>query len=101
MKNSIIIFVLSLMIQSCASRIGTFTIISTRNIETGKKYEEISRYKNGNGKTIENAIENCIKKEKGGEYVVNCKIYRRNGIIRVLFSGRYKVQGDIWGIKQD
>jgi hypothetical protein len=90
----------SFLITSCSSRIGNLTMVSTRNIDSKTEYVELKRYNKANGKTIESAIEDCMKEVKGGEFIRNCKIYRRSGI-RVLFAGRYKVEGDVWGIKQE
>lgn len=91
--------------DSCVSQIGSLNIISQRNIDMKENYELLASYQGGNKKkikktkctTIEDAVNATVKDIPGGEFLMNAKIYRREG----LFQFYYAVEGDVWGTKTD
>jgi hypothetical protein len=77
-------------------------MISTRNVESSKTYVLKASYSGGSkkelkktkAKTIEDAINQTVKRIPGGEYLMNAKIY--------LVNGEYfAVEGDVWGIAEN
>jgi hypothetical protein len=51
---------------------------------------EVKRYEEGQGKTLEEAVDNTVKKVPSGEYLKNVKVFY-NGT-------RFKIQGYVWGV---
>ena len=95
---------LLLLLTGCTSvmQIGKINMISNRNVETKFDYSLISSYAGGSDKeikrsraqTIEQAIDQTVKKVPGGEFVMNASIF--------MVNNRYfAVQGDVWGRKDD
>ena len=98
MKKTIFAFGLMLIISSCAyQKIGAFTMVSIRNVDSSKKYVLIKRNVEFKAKTkhddaLERAIDKATKTYEG-EYMMNVKIYvKGNGKI-------IKIDGDVWGFK--
>jgi hypothetical protein len=85
---------------SCNSyrKIGSVNMISTRNIDSSIDYEVLTTYSGGEkkeikkskAKTVEQAVDEIVKKVAGGEYLMNVKIY----LVKNQFIA---VEGDIWG----
>jgi len=85
---------------SCTSikQIGQVNMISNRNIDPKLNYEAISRYSGGSKKelkrsravSIQDAIDNTVRKIPGGEFLMNVKIYSIN-------EKYIAVEGDVWG----
>ncbi len=97
-------FAFLLLLTGCTSvmQIGKINMISNRNVETSFDYSLISSYAGGSQKeikktrseTIEQAIDQTVKKVPGGEFVMNASIF--------MVNNRYfAVQGDVWGRKDD
>jgi len=87
-----------LLASSCAyQRIGDLTMISNRNVDSGKKYVLIQRNAQGKAKmknddALERAVDNATE-EYNGEYLMNVKVYVKNN------GKKIKVEGDVWGMK--
>lgn len=85
-----------MFLSSCAyQRIADLTMVSTRNVDTSKKYVLFERAITGKAKTkgrdaLKVAIDNACEKAKG-EYLANVKIYVKNN------GKKVKVVGDVWG----
>ncbi len=108
MKKTFInfIFIVTLLETSCTTpiQIGTLNIVSTRNIDINVRYKLISNYSGGSRKelkssraiTLQDAIDQTVRKIPGGEYMTNAKIYL---IIHRLGKDKmyYAVEGDVWG----
>jgi hypothetical protein len=84
-------------------QIGQVNMISIRNIDVNNfKYEILARYAGGSDnelrqsrfKTINEAVEQTVRRVHGGEFLVNAKIY-------FVANNYYVVEGDVWGIKSD
>lgn len=95
-----IILVAAIALTSCTryKQIGKVNMISNRNIDNSLKYQVLTTYSGGNkheikksrAVTIEDAIDQTVKKVPGGEYLMNAKIY--------LVNTKYlAVEGDVWG----
>lgn len=95
------IFLIALS-SSCVSvkQIGKVNMISNRNVDPKMDYDAISTYSGGSkkelrkskAKTIEDAIDQTVRKVPGGEFLMNVKIY--------MVNGQYlAVEGDVWGSK--
>jgi hypothetical protein len=84
--GSLLLF--AFVISSCAKRLGDLTMISTRNVDSKTEYVELKRYVKGKGKDLETAIEKAVKEVPGGEFMKN---------VTVFYSGKIKVEGDVWG----
>ena len=78
-------------------RIGDLTMISNRNVDSGKEYVLIQRNVEGKAKMKKNdALERAIDEateEYNGEYMMNIKVYVKNN------GKKIKVEGDVWGLK--
>lgn len=80
-------------------KIGTIIMISNRNIEAAQEYKLLSTYSGGSTKelrksraiSIEQAVDQTVKRIAGGEYLMNVKIY-------VTKKKYYAVEGDVWGV---
>lgn len=94
---------------SCSQRIGDLTMISNRNVEFDKKHVELKRDVYGKSQTasvlgirfkstsLEEAIDDCIKKQGSGEYLTNATIeYYYKWCVVFSLSG-YRVKGDLMG----
>lgn len=92
------------VISACiqVKEIGKVNMISNRNIETSQHYKVISTYaggsknelKNSRAKTIQDAVDETVKKIPGGEYLMNATIYLAQHRNDYYFA----VQGDVWGL---
>lgn len=104
MKNCITIIALILLVSNASAQkpelVGSFNLVSTRNIETGKDYVLLSSYAGGTDAemkkskalTADDAINNVVKSVAGGVYMMNVKIYL------VGYGKYYAAQGDVYGI---
>jgi hypothetical protein len=92
------------LLPGCTSvmQIGKINLISNRNVETDFDYGLISSYAGGSDKeikktkaeSIEQAIDQTVKKVPGGEFLMNASIF--------MVNNRYfAVQGDVWGRKDN
>lgn len=107
MKTKILLFSAIALLSSCISvkEIGSLNMISTRNVSPELKYKPVATYVNSDkkelkrsrSKTIEDAINEVIKKTPGGEFLMNVKIYqitnKNNG------KKSFAVSGDVWGME--
>jgi hypothetical protein len=87
-----------ILLSSCAyQRIGDLTMISNRNVDSGREYILIQRNVVGKAKmkrndSLERAIDDATEKYNG-EYLMNVKVYVKNN------GKKIKVEGDVWGVK--
>lgn len=100
MRKITFFLLLAVLFASCTSitQIGKVNMISNRNVDPDLKYQVITTYSGGSKKefkksratSIEDAIDQTVRKVPGGEFVMNAKIY--------LVKGKYiAVEGDVWG----
>lgn len=100
MKKITSFLLFAVLFTACTSvnQIGKVNMISNRNVNPELKYEVITTYSGGSKKefkksratSIEDAIDQTVRKVPGGEFVMNAKIY--------LVKGKYiAVEGDVWG----
>ena len=109
MKKTIITltFVTTFIMASCVHprQIGKLNMVSTRNVDLLLKYKLISNYSGGSNKeleksravTLEDAIDQTVRKVPGGEFIMNAKVY----LINHSFGKDkfyYAVEGDVWGV---
>ncbi len=100
MKKTAVIIIVCLL-SSCTSitQIGTHSIISNRNVSTKENYQVIRSYvgvskkeiKRNKSKTIDGSIALVLQQVPGGEFLMNCKVYK-------VDSKYYSVSGDVWGV---
>ena len=104
MRYTSLFILIVILFSACAptvTEIGTINMISTRNIETDFNYSQISSYKGASEReikktkstTIQDAVNEVVRREPGGEFLMNVKLYsvERSG------SYYYAVEGDVWG----
>ena len=100
MKKIAYFLLFAVLLASCTSvkQIGKVNMISNRNVDPQLKYQVITTYSGGSSKefkksratSIEDAVDQTVRKVPGGEFVMNAKIY--------LVKGKYiAVEGDVWG----
>lgn len=108
MKNKLTysLLIISFCSVSCSSwqRLGTLTMMSTRNVDSKTEYVELARYvdseskeaKNAlkrttseSGKKLDLAVDRCVATVAGGEYLKNVQIYVNGSNVKVI--------GDVWG----
>jgi hypothetical protein len=95
------VFVGIMFLTSCWTKLGDFTIISNRAIDSNTEYTELARTIKAKGKqknkqagALDDAIENLLKATPGGEYVKNAQVY-------ITWGGKYvRVTADVWGVKK-
>jgi hypothetical protein len=113
--NNLLLFIMigaMLSLSSCMvfNEAGRLNMVSVRNIDPKGNYQLLQKnveytkkeMKKYCQKSIEEAIDDVVKKVPGGEYLMNSKIYVcvipgsvYNGYKSTCF---YIVQGDVWGI---
>lgn len=104
MTRILLALILITAVSSCTSvkQIGKVNMISNRNVDPKLNYDVISTYSGGSkrelkktkAKTIEDAIDQTVRKIPGGEFLMNAKIY--------LVNGQYiAAEGDVWGVKSN
>ena len=93
----IILLNAALLMQSCYYRIGTVTMISTRNVESKLDYKLIKKYVSAKAKTknddvMQVTVDKAVKQCPEGEFL-------KNATFSVKGNGRkMKVVGDVWGL---
>jgi hypothetical protein len=105
LKATVILF--SFLIVGCSTRIGDFTLMSTKNVEIGGKYKKLDqRYKGSDSKPIilgfpignpdlKQAVDNCIESGKG-VLITNAVIDFSFFTIFIYGQRTYTVTGDVW-----
>lgn len=93
-----------MVLNSCTESklIGSVNMISNRNIDNSIKYQLLSTYVGGTKKelrkskaeSIEEAINNTVRKVSGGEYLMNVKIWL---VKHEIGKAHFAVEGDVWG----
>ena len=97
--------IIILILSSCGisvKQIGSLNMIQNRNVDSNFNYKSISTYSGGSDRerkssrslTIEDAIDNTVRKIPGGEFLTNVKIY----IVNDLY---FSVEGDVWGKQEN
>ncbi len=76
--------------------LGTLNMLSTRNIDSGVKYQLLAKGVEGKAhgsdhNTLESAVANAVKRYPSGEYMMNVQLFTNGDATRV------KVVGDVWG----
>jgi hypothetical protein len=94
------------ILTSCSptwTRIGSLTMVATRNVDSKTEYKELARYVEGEDRgnydsdkkkykgTLSAAIDECVKSVEGGEFLKNIDVY--------ISNGRVKVVADVWGYR--
>lgn len=103
MKNKLFnttLIISIIFLTSCASynRLGDFTLISNRNIDSAAKYEVLARnveikIKAKNQDALESGIDQLTAKYDG-EYLMNVKLFmKKNG-------KKFKIVGDVYGLQK-
>lgn len=86
--------------SACVSvrQIGRVNMISNRNVNPQLNYQPIATYAGGSraeltrsrSLSVEDAVNQTVRRVPGGEFVVNAKIY-------VVDEKYFAVEGDVWG----
>jgi len=119
MKRTILSFIaISIIAASCSTsvkQIGSVNMLSHRNVNPKLEYQVLTTYAGGSPKerkqsravTIEEAIDQTVKKVAGGEFLMNAKIY----IVKTPRKSKdlagnktnlfYFCEGDVWGTKEN
>jgi hypothetical protein len=97
MKHLPIILFVALVATSCSyRRVGSLTMVSTRNVNPAEPGQLVMRNVEAKAKTkhddaLQEAIEEACRMHQGGEYMMNVAVY-------VKSNGNWvKVRGDVWG----
>ena len=101
----------ALALGGCASRVGAFTVLSTRNIDWSRTQEYVRSSEKTKGKdinhiiifiptkanvNIEDAVDNAIAKVPGGIALVDAVVrYRSFSIPLIYAQGGYIVEGSV------
>ena len=88
MKNIFIGFVATAFLASCGSttlkQVGKVNMISNRNVDPKLDYSLLSSYSGGSQRelkkskaiTIEDAVDQTVRKVPGGEFLMNTKLFK-------------------------
>jgi hypothetical protein len=95
------LFLFISLLTSCWTKLGDFTVMSNRSIDSNIEYTELSRgikavgrQKKKQAGALDVALENMLKQVPGGEFVKNIEV-------QITWGGKYvKVFGDVWGAKK-
>lgn len=103
-KHFLLYLVVILLLPGCTYRLGDFTVISTKNVELGAKYERIGQgeakdevfvfYIPFGSPNIESAVDRLLD-EKGGDLLTNAVMSSYNYSFLIGVMG-YKIKGDVW-----
>jgi hypothetical protein len=96
----------SLLFASCGvtiKQVGSINMISTRNVDPKLEYVRLTTYSGAGEKelkktravTIEDAINQTVKKTPGGEMLMNVKLY----LVSKGKSFYFAAEGDVYGFK--
>ena len=89
---------ITVILSSCGwTRIGSLTMISTRNIESKIEYKLVAKNVEGVTKMkhddqLQNAVDEAVKQYPEGEFLKNTVVFIKNN------GRKIKVVGDVWGI---
>ena len=103
---------------SCSTSIkiiGSVNMLSHRNVNPKLDYHALATYSGGSPKerkktravTIEDAIDQTVKKIPGGEFLMNAKVYLvKTPLKHKSLEGKktkffYFCEGDVWGSKEN
>jgi hypothetical protein len=97
---SLIIVLVTVSCSSKITQIGRVNMVSNRNVNPNLEYMLIASYtgsksdlKKSKAPTIEDAVDQAVRRVPGGEFLMNTKIF--------LVDGKYiAVEGDVWGNKE-
>ncbi len=108
MKNKVnfsLFIIINICFMSCSwTRLGTLTMMSTRNVDSKTEYVELARYVDSeskeakkmlkntsseSGKKLDMAVDRCVATVPGGEFMKNVQIYAQGSNVKVI--------GDVWG----
>lgn len=96
MKRIALFTVAIMLLASCGyKRMGSLTMVSTRNVESSIQYVELARKVEGKTKlkrddALQEAIDEAVNSVPGGEYMTNVVVYIKGD--RMI-----KVTGDVYG----
>lgn len=104
MKKTILLLIAVSLLASCRSKIeliGSLNMVSNRNVSTKENYVQIKSYANtanhelrrNKAKTIDEALNNTLRNNPGGEFLMNAKIY--------VIGSDYAISGDVWGLAEN
>lgn len=94
------------VLAGCSTRIGDFTLISTKNVEIGGKFKKVDRYTAEDSKamilsiplgipSLKTAVDRCIEQGKG--YFLTDAVLESSFWWVILFGEqKYTVIGDVW-----
>ena len=101
----------ALTLGGCVSRLGAFTVLSTKNIDWSRTQEYVRSNKKTDGKdichiiifiptkgtvTIEDAVDDAIEKVPGGVALVDAVVRRKSFYIPYIYGQNgYKVEGSV------
>ena len=99
-RSMVLVLAMGLMV-GCSQRIGDFTVMSSKNFQTGQKYKKVGRHKGEDKKVwfiipfgvpdLKNAVDKAIEAGKG-VYLADVVLESYNG----LFDFGYIVTGDVY-----
>ena len=95
MKKLLFLAIIACVTGCAYNRVGSLTMISTRNIDYSTEYVELARGVEGTSKmkrddAMQEAIDEAVNSIPGGEYMMNTVVYVKDN--RII-----KVKGDVWG----
>jgi hypothetical protein len=97
MNHATSLILAAMLLTGCAyQRIGSLTMVSTRNVSTTTPGTELLRNVEAKARTkhddaLQEAIDLAVQQHPRGEYMMNCAVF-------VKSNGNYiKVRGDVWG----
>jgi len=94
------------ILAGCSTRIGDFTLISTKNVDIGGKFKKVDRYSAEDSKamilsiplgipSLKTAVDRCIEKGKG--YFLTDAVLESSFWWVILYGEqKYTVTGDVW-----
>jgi len=97
MKNLIALAIGTILLSSCAHRLGDLTLLSNRNYDRSQNYTCLKRdvyvkMKTKKNDVLERAVDKATSSVEGGEFLMNVSIW-------VSPSGKkLKLRGDVYGI---
>lgn len=97
MRYPTLLLLAAMLATGCSyQRMGSLTMVSTRNVDSSKDYQLLARQveasaREQNDDALQQAIDAACAMQPGGEYLMNVVVYMTGD------GKRVKVVGDVWG----
>lgn len=100
MKKILFLVSTTIILSSCANRLGDLSMLSNRNYDNSQKYVLLQRdvkvkVKTKKNDVIERGVDKATSSVRGGEFLMNATLWVSPG------GKKLKIKADVWGIQKE